>query len=87
MAILVDCNPDANDRFPYVMTSDESLDELVRFASRMGLKREWLEDVDGAPHFRINHLKRKEAIVKGARATSMREIFSAAWKIRKHVAA
>lgn len=75
--ILVDCNPDHGSRFPYMMASDECAEELIRFGSRIGLKREWIRNELGLTYFRINALKRQEAIAHGAREASMREIVKA----------
>jgi hypothetical protein len=77
MAILVDCNPDHGRRYPYTMLSDEGVEELVRFGSRIGLKEEWLQNDDGVTLFRINYPKREEALAKGAIQASMREIVAA----------
>lgn len=72
--ILVDCNPDPGSRYPYLMASDECAEELIRFGSSIGLKREWIRNELGLTHFRINALKRAEAIAHGAREASMKEI-------------
>lgn len=75
--ILVDCNPEHGTRFPFMMVSDQGEDELIRFGSSIGLKKEWLQNDNGVSHFRINALKRKEAILRGAKEANMREIMEA----------
>jgi hypothetical protein len=72
--ILVDCNPDHGSRYPYMMASDQCAEELIRFGSSIGLKKEWIRNELGLTYFRVNALKRQEAIAKGAREASMREI-------------
>lgn len=72
--ILVDCNPDPGSLYPYMMASDECAEELIRFGSSIGLKREWIRNELGLTYFRINALKRQEALAKGAREASMKEI-------------
>jgi hypothetical protein len=84
MSILVSCFPDPSDRYPYMMTSDESLEELFSFALLLGMKSHWLKMDDGMPHFIISDRKRKEAIDHGAVKSSMREITTAASKIAKN---
>lgn len=74
MTILVDCNPSFGSRYPYLMVSDDCAEELIRFGSCLGLKKEWLRNDNGLTHFRINWIKREEALRKGARAASMKEI-------------
>lgn len=76
--ILVDCNPDPASRYPYLMASDECAEELIRFGSSIGLKREWIRNELGLTYFRINALKRSEAIAHGARPASMKEIMEIA---------
>jgi hypothetical protein len=72
--IIVDCNPLHGSRYPYMMASDQCAEELIRFGSSLGLKKEWIRNELGLTYFRINALKRQEAIAKGARQASMREI-------------
>jgi len=77
MAILVDCNPEHGSRFPYMMVATCGAGELVEFGKKLGLKAEWIRRDFGIEHFRINALKRREAIAKGAREASMKEIVEA----------
>lgn len=77
MAILVDCNPEHGTRFPYMMVATCGIGELAAFGRRLGLKAEWIRRDFGIEHFRVNALKRREAIAKGAREASMKEIVEA----------
>jgi hypothetical protein len=65
------------------MTSDESLDELLQYASSLGLNRKWLQEPDEMPHFEIVDKYRDAAIQSGAIKSSMKEIAAAASKIAK----
>lgn len=75
--ILVDCNPEHGTRYPYMMVATCGREELVEFGRRLGLKAEWIRSDYGTPHFRINAIKRREALALGAREASMREIVEA----------
>ena len=75
--ILVDCNPEHGSRFPYMMVATCGREELAEFGRRLGLKAEWIRRDFGIEHFRVNAIKRREAIEKGAREASMREIIEA----------
>jgi len=80
--ILVDCNPIVKgNRCWYHMTSDESRAELFEFGDRIGLNRKWFQDGEH-PHFDIVDSFRRIAIHHGARQASMREIVTAAKKLR-----
>lgn len=74
--ILVDCNPIKGRRCWYIMTSDESLEELHAFGERIGLKRAWYRN-GKHPHYGIVDSFRRVAIEQGAREASMREIVAA----------
>jgi len=74
--ILVDCNPEHGTRYPYMMVAT-CPGELAAFGRKLGLKAEWIRRDFGIEHFRINALKRREAIAKGAREASMKEIVQA----------
>lgn len=54
------------------MMSDESLEELHNFASKLGLKREWFQN-DSAPHYDVCKSKRAEAVKLGAKELSIRD--------------
>lgn len=84
MSILVDCGPDPYSRYPYLMTSDESFEELLEFGKRLGLRRDWMQHGDGMPHFRITDRKRDKAIQLGAIKASIKEIAAAASRIAKN---
>lgn len=75
--ILVDCNPEPGSRYPYMMVASCGADELAAFGRRLGLKAEWIRRDYGIEHFRINALKRSEAVALGARPASMKEIMNA----------
>jgi hypothetical protein len=48
------------------LTAD-NLDELIEFAEKIGLKREWLQESrNGTPHFDLTLNKRKLALKQGA---------------------
>jgi hypothetical protein len=48
------------------LMSDKSVDELLAFAKKLGLKPEWFQDKKGFPHFDLTEKKRAQAIRKGA---------------------
>lgn len=75
--ILVDCNPEHGTRYPYMMVATCGVGELAAFGSRLGLKAEWIHNDFGIPHFRVNAIKRSEALALGASEASMREIVEA----------
>ncbi len=75
--ILVDCNPEHGTRYPYMMVATCGREELVEFGKKLGLKAEWIRRDAGVEHFRVNAIKRSEAIAKGAREASMKEIVEA----------
>jgi len=85
--ILVDCVPEHGTRYPYMMVATDGREELAAFGRRLGLKKTWIRgEGSGArrrptdfdiPHFRINALKRREALALGAREASMKEIVEA----------
>lgn len=54
------------------MMSDESIDELHAFATRLGLRREWFQS-RSAPHYDVCKSKRAEAIALGAVELPIRE--------------
>ena len=86
MAILVDCSPDyRNGKSWYIMTSDESIDELIIFSRKVGLQRDWLKSDDGLPRFAITSFFRNRAISLGAKATSVKEVLAASEFIGKKI--
>lgn len=54
------------------LTAD-SLEELLAFGRRLGLKRQWLQNVR-CPHFDISEAMRSRAVGTGASETSAREV-------------
>lgn len=84
MAILVDCSPlHKKGRSWFYMTSDKSIDELIIFSRKVGLKREWLKMDGGLPRFEITSFFRKRAVALGAKETSPKELLEAAEAIGK----
>jgi hypothetical protein len=47
------------------MMSDTSIEELHKFAEKIGMKRDWFQD-GSAPHYDLSKSKRVLAISKGA---------------------
>lgn len=79
MAILVDTVGIPNrGRVWYHMVSDTDIDELHRFARKIGLRREWFQDDGGLPHYDIVGTKRALAVKLGARSAAPREVLHAA---------
>jgi len=85
MAILVDCSPLFDKgRSWFFMTSDKSIDELIIFSRKIGLKREWLKTEGGLPRFMISSFFRKRAISMGAKEASAKQLLAASEAIGKH---
>lgn len=59
------------------MVSDESLDELVEFAERLGLRREWLH----RGHFNTTPGMRAKAVRMGAEEVTGRELVKRAMRL------
>jgi len=54
----------------------DSLDELIKFALSIGMKREWLQNEFGKfPHFDLVPTRRIRALKKGAQELSLKEWF------------
>jgi hypothetical protein len=84
MAILVDCSPDfKKGRSWYFMTSDMSVAELVIFAIKLGLKREWLILEGQLPRFEITSFFRQKALENKAKEVSSKELLAASEAIGK----
>lgn len=66
------------------MTSDEGVDELLSFASALGLRRTWLEGGAGAEHFLLSPRLRAKALLWDAHACTERDMAAHA---RRRVAA
>jgi hypothetical protein len=82
MAILVDCSPDfKKGRSWYFMTSDLSVAELVIFAIKIGLRREWLNLEGQLPRFEITSFFRQKALENKAIEASSKELMAAAESI------
>ena len=48
------------------MTSDESIEELTKFAISIGLKSQWFQNHPRIPHYDLTSNKRNKAISCGA---------------------
>ena len=84
MAILVDNVPViCAGRIWYHMTSDKDLEELIAFARKLGLKKQWLQEEGALPHYIIVHNLRDRVVAMGARVTTVREVATAACMIAR----
>lgn len=64
----------------------DSVDELVDFAKKIGMKEEWLQ-IDKAAHFDLTEKRRKDAVKAGAielTKDTWREIYGKAKEQAKH---
>jgi len=53
---------------------DNSVDDLITFANKIGLKAEYLQrSADGTPHYDLVESKRKLAIINGAKELTKHE--------------
>lgn len=52
----------------------DSLDELHAFAARIGLKREYFQNVPGFPHYDLTQTKRALAVKEGAAQITVHEM-------------
>ena len=68
------------------MVSDTSVDELHKFAEKIGVWREWFQDKPGYPHYDLRPHKRRLAIAQGAREASGRDLIIALRKQRRQEA-
>jgi len=55
------------------MLTDGSLEELHRFANRIGMKREWFQDRKNFPHYDLTPKRRKIAVEHGAMEITTKE--------------
>lgn len=86
MSVYVDsmCNCLKNKNWPYNMCCHliaDSVDELLIFAERLGLKKVWFQNTD-IPHFDLTVNMRKKAIKQGAFPISVKEFIKKIRKIR-----
>lgn len=51
----------------------DNLDELHAFARRIGLRREWFQQVNRLPHYDLNESRREKAVACGVIELSRRE--------------
>jgi hypothetical protein len=56
------------------MVSDDSIDELVSFASALGLRRSWFQGHRGSEHYDLSPKLRAKALRWGARECMSREM-------------
>jgi hypothetical protein len=86
MAILVDtAGIPHRGRIWYHLVSDTDIEELHRFARRLGLKREWFQTDGDLPHYDIVETKRALAVKLGARSVAPREVLQAAKVLAKEL--
>jgi hypothetical protein len=52
----------------------DTLDELNAMADRIGLKRSWLQQKSGQPHYDLTESKRRLAVANGAVEITWREL-------------
>ena len=60
----------------------ESLDELHRFAARLGLRRDWFQDKASYPHYDVTTTIRQRALRLGALPGSKKQIIASAKLLR-----
>ena len=60
----------------------ESLDELHRFAARLGLRRNWFQDKASYPHYDVTTTVRQRALRLGALPGSKKQIIASAKLLR-----
>lgn len=63
----------------------DTVEELHRFAAKIGLKRSWFQDKLSGPHYDISMSKRRLAIFHGAREITMKECAAICWCQRSGV--
>jgi hypothetical protein len=63
------------------LISDNSIEELQNFADKIGMKREWFQS-KSFPHYDISLMKKKEAILLGAKEVDRRELVEAIKRFR-----
>lgn len=56
------------------MMTDGPVEELHRFADKIGLRRSWFQNKPGIPHYDLSPRKRKIAVAKGAVEVTGREM-------------
>lgn len=61
----------------------DSLEELHEMAEKIGLKREWFQNISSHPHYDLTEGKRREAATFGAKEVSSKEIVAVIRKNRE----
>lgn len=56
------------------LATDGDLEELHLFAEKIGLKRTWLHNHPGLPHYDLTPSKRRKAIIHGAISVTSQEL-------------
>jgi hypothetical protein len=56
------------------MVTDGDIEELHRFAARLGLKRDWFHNTTRYPHYDLTPAMRDQAIQNGAQAVGVLEL-------------
>lgn len=62
-------------RYCRLATDSTNLEELHKFASKLGLQRAWFQDTPHEPHYKLVTTKRALAIQLGARAVTTLRLF------------
>ena len=65
----------------------ESLDELHRFAARLGLRRNWFQDKASYPHYDVTTTVRQRALRLGALPGTKKQIIASAKLLRAELLA
>ena len=56
------------------LLSDESVEELLSFADKLGMKREWFQSKASFPHYDVSLSIKKKAVELGAKEINIREV-------------
>ncbi len=91
MAVYVDplMSTEPSTRWPFTKACHmiaDSLDDLHRFAGRLGLRREWFQENSTLPHYDLTANKRKLAVRLGAREITFHEIAARYQSARRQMA-
>ncbi|WP_321935482.1 DUF4031 domain-containing protein [Paraburkholderia sp. J8-2] len=70
----------------HLFTDGHDIEELHRFAERIGMRREWFQVARSAPHYDLTPSRRAEAVRLGAIEVGRREAV-AIWRARREVVA
>lgn len=67
------------------LTTNGDLEDLHRFAIKIGLRREWFQDHAKMPHYDLTPSRRKRALEAGAVFVEARQQAIERWKARTGV--